>query len=66
MTIIQSIKLGEAGAEILNSIECIRYAEKFNQTIEEVPLVENDERNWSKSEYIEINLEIIEQNLLKL
>ena len=66
MTIIQSIKLGEAGKEIQNSIECIRYAEKFNQTIEEVPLVENDERAWSKSEYIEMNLLTIEQNLLKL
>ena len=66
MTIIQSMKLGRAGEEIQNSIECIRYAEKFNQTIEEVPLVENDERAWSKSEYIEMNLLTIEQNLLKL
>jgi hypothetical protein len=66
MTIIQSIKLGEAGKEIQKSIECIRYAEKFNQTIEEVPLIENDEWAWSKSEYIEMNLLTIEQNLLKL
>ena len=66
MTIIQAIKLGEPGEQIQESIKCIRYAQKFNQTIEEVPLVENNENNWSKSEYIEVNLEIIEQNLLKL
>ena len=66
MTIIQAIKLGEAGEQIQESIKCIRYAQKFNQTIEEVPFVENSETDWSKSEYIEVNLEIIEQNLLKL
>lgn len=66
MTILQSMKLGEPGEQIQKSIECIRYALKFNQTIEEIPLVENDERNWSKSEYLEINLVIIEQNLSKL
>ena len=66
MTLLQAIKLGEPGEEIQESIKCIRYAQKFNQTIEQVPLVENDKMNWSKSEYIEINLEIIEQNLLKL
>jgi|13_taG_2_1085334.scaffolds.fasta_scaffold167829_2 hypothetical protein len=66
MTIIQAIKLGEAGEQIQESIKCIRYAQKFNQTIEEVPFVENSETDWSKSEYIEMNLEIIEQNLLKL
>ena len=66
MTIIQAIKLGEAGEQIQESIKCIRYAQKFNQTIEEVPFIENSETDWSKSEYIEMNLEIIEQNLLKL
>ena len=66
MTIIQAIKLGEAGEQIQESIKCIRYAQKYNQTIEEVPFVENNEFEWSKSEYIEMNLVIIEQNLLKL
>ena len=66
MTIIQAIKLGEPGEQIQESIKCIRYAQKFNQTIEEIPFVENSQTDWSKSEYIEVNLEIIEQNLLKL
>jgi len=66
MTIIQAIKLGEAGEQIQESIKCIRYAQKFNQTIEEVPFIENSETDWSKSEYIEMNLVIIEENLLKL
>ena len=66
MTIIQAMKLGKHGEEILYSIECIRHAEKHNQTIEGEELVEDDARHYSKSEYIEINLEIIEDNLLKL
>tara|TARA_B110000977_G_C10804445_1_gene387688 strand:- start:22 stop:222 length:201 start_codon:yes stop_codon:yes gene_type:complete len=66
MTIIQAMKLGKHGEEILYSIECIRHAEKHNETILHEELAEDDKRNYSKSEYIELNLQIIEQNLLKL